>query len=111
MARRGGKRPNAGRKAGSVVRGTIENRDAIGELARAHTEVALQALVKVATKSDSDAARVSAASALLDRGYGKPRQTAEITGKDGGPIQTEDAGGYDLARRIAMALAGGLKSE
>ena len=45
MARRGGKRPNAGRKAGSVVRGTIENRDAIGELARAHTEVALQALV------------------------------------------------------------------
>lgn len=35
----------------------------------------------------------------------------EVTGKDGGPIQTEDAGGYDLARRIAMALMGGLKSE
>lgn len=33
---------------------------------------------------------------------------SELTGKDGGPIQTEDAGGYDLARRIAMALAGGL---
>lgn len=36
---------------------------------------------------------------------------SELTGKDGGPIQTEDAGGYDLARRIAMALAGGLKGE
>lgn len=36
---------------------------------------------------------------------------SELTGKDGGPIQTEDAGGYDLARRIAMALSGGLKGE
>lgn len=31
--------------------------------------------------------------------------------KEMDPIQTEDTGGYDLARRIALALAGGLKGE
>lgn len=29
----------------------------------------------------------------------------ELTGKDGGAIEIEDKGGYDLARRIAFALA------
>lgn len=51
--------------------------------------------------------------ALVDIGrhLGMFKERVEHTGKDGGPIQTEDAGGYDIARRIAMALAGGLKSE
>lgn len=86
MGKRGGYRPGSGRKVGSKVRATIENRATIEELARRHTEVALSALVKVASTSESDSARVSAASVLLDRGYGKPRQVAEIGGKDGGPI-------------------------
>jgi len=30
----------------------------------------------------------------------------EHTGKNGGPIETKDADGYDLARRIAFALSG-----
>lgn len=30
---------------------------------------------------------------------------SELTGKDGGAIETKDVGGYDLARRIALALA------
>lgn len=34
----------------------------------------------------------------------------EHTGKDGGPIQTEEVGGYELARRIAFALSGNGKS-
>jgi hypothetical protein len=29
---------------------------------------------------------VAAAVALLDRGFGKPSQSTELTGKDGGPI-------------------------
>ena len=29
----------------------------------------------------------------------------EISGRDGGAIKTEEVGGYDLARRIAFALA------
>lgn len=35
----------------------------------------------------------------------RDRVQAEMTGKDGGPIQTEDVSGTDLARRIAYALA------
>ena len=41
------------------------------KLARVHTEVALQVLAEVATKGSSEASRISAAMALLDRGYGK----------------------------------------
>lgn len=39
----------------------------------------------------------------------RDKQEHEHAGKGGGPIQTEDVGGYDIARRIAMALSGGLK--
>jgi hypothetical protein len=35
-------------------------------------------------------AQLAAANALLDRGYGRPHQSVEMTGKDGGAIQTEE---------------------
>jgi hypothetical protein len=55
----------------------------IKELARAHTGEAIETLVSIMTNPKSaPAARVSAANALLDRGFGKPAQ--HITG-DGGP--------------------------
>lgn len=41
---------------------------------------------------------------LLPKKYGTKVQN-EHTGKDGGAIETKDVGGYDLARRIALALA------
>jgi hypothetical protein len=44
----------------------------IQELARAHTMEALNALVEIATKGRSESARVSAAVAILDRGWGRP---------------------------------------
>ena len=44
-------------------------------------------LVTISTSGESEAARVSAANALLDRGYGKPRQAVEHSGADGGPIE------------------------
>jgi hypothetical protein len=31
---------------------------------------------------------------------------SELTGKDGGPIETKETTGYDLARKIAFALSG-----
>ncbi|MDE2440021.1 MAG: hypothetical protein KGP14_03275 [Betaproteobacteria bacterium] len=74
---KGGKRKGAGRKAGSLARATIEQKSTLEELARAHTDAALNALVRVATTSTSDAAVVSASSALLDRGYGKPKQSVD----------------------------------
>jgi hypothetical protein len=55
----------------------------VRELARAHTGEAVQTLVSIMTNTKAaPAARVSAANALLDRGYGKPPQ--HITG-EGGP--------------------------
>jgi hypothetical protein len=77
MAQRGGKRPGSGRPKGSVDRATSEAKGTIEELARSHTETAINALVHVATSSESDAARVSAASVILDRGYGKARQSVD----------------------------------
>jgi hypothetical protein len=48
----------------------------IAELARAHAATAIAALAEIAAKGASDAARVSAANALLDRGYGRTGQAA-----------------------------------
>jgi hypothetical protein len=53
-------------------------------LARAHTELSVQTLAGIARNSPSDQARVSAAQALLDRGWGRAPQT--ISGEDGGAI-------------------------
>lgn len=45
-------------------------------LARTHTEAAVLVLVSVMNNEKaSDAARVAASTALLDRGYGRPAQT------------------------------------
>jgi hypothetical protein len=47
----------------------------VKELAREHTAEAIQTLVSIMNNPKSaPAARVSAANALLDRGYGKPPQ-------------------------------------
>ena len=47
----------------------------VKELARAHTAEAIQTLVSIMNdRKSAPAARVSAANALLDRGYGKPPQ-------------------------------------
>jgi Family of unknown function (DUF5681) len=54
----------------------------VKELAREYTAEAIQTLVSIMTNPKSTpAARVSAANALLDRGYGKPPQ--HITGESG----------------------------
>lgn len=77
MAAHGGKRPGAGRRKGAVSQAKLD----IAAMAKEHAEIALKVLVSVAnnTKAPS-AARVSAASAILDRGFGKPRQSVEVDG-------------------------------
>ena len=57
----------------------------IRSLARQHTTLAVNTLAGVCRKSESDAARVSAAIALLDRGWGRAPTT--ITGADGGDVR------------------------
>jgi hypothetical protein len=55
-------------------------------MARQYTAEALEALVGVLRDSETDAAKVSAAKEILDRGYGKASMV--LSGdEDGGPIK------------------------
>ena len=51
----------------------------VTDLARQHAPEAMAALVEIATQGKSESARVAAAIALLDRGYGKPPQAIDST--------------------------------
>lgn len=59
----------------------------VGSLARAYTKRSIEILGGLAEKAETDAVRAAACVALLDRGWGKPKQTQIHTGADGeGPI-------------------------
>jgi hypothetical protein len=105
----GGKRRNAGRKPGSRNKVTVLIKASLAETAKAYTAEMLGVLIEIANNDKlSPNARAVAAQAVLDRGHGKPTQSHEHTGKDGGPIATEDKTPHDeldTARRIAFVLA------
>lgn len=73
----GGKRAGAGRPIGAKNKATNLECSSITELAKNFGERALRTLLDIAENSESDSARVSAAVALLNRGYGRPRLSAE----------------------------------
>jgi hypothetical protein len=50
----------------------------VQSLARTKTLLAVQTLVEIAQNGKSESARVAAASALLDRGFGKPHQALKM---------------------------------
>ena len=61
----------------------------IKSLARSHTESALKVLSGIMNQADAPpAARVAAATALLDRGWGKPSQEHTGPGEDGEHLLT-----------------------
>jgi len=81
----------------------------IRSLARSHTRSALNALVGVMQCKDATpAARVSAANAILDRGWGKPPQAAQNGDAAPKPIRRieriivypEDSDSYRLYRPL-----------
>lgn len=75
---RGGARPGAGRKRGKVGEAKRE----LAEMAKEHAEVALLTLVEIARGDGGASARVSAATAILDRAYGRPPQALEHSAPD-----------------------------
>ena len=83
---RGGYRSGAGRPTGSLNKTTSKQSQRLSELAKDYTHDALLTLVDVAKNGRSDAARVSAANALLDRGYGKPAVKEEVEHIDLPPV-------------------------
>lgn len=89
-SRRGGARPGAGRKPKGYVKPSALSDlnkahalaspppEEIDGLAQSHARTVLQSLVNVLSYGKSEAAKITAAKELLDRGYGKP--TVEIGG-------------------------------
>lgn len=93
---KGGKRPGAGRPKGKPNKVTAEARATIASRAREFSDEALEALAGILRSPDAPAAaKVSAATSLLDRGYGKPPQSHEHSGEGGGAIQYEIVTGVD----------------
>jgi hypothetical protein len=104
--RRGGARPGAGRPKGVPDKATAVLKAGLEELARGHTETGLIVVVLLAQASESDSARVAAANALLDRGYGKPRQGVEHSGPNGAEIEVNvNLTTSDRARALAAFVA------
>jgi hypothetical protein len=78
MASHGGMREGSGRPAGAVNKATSGLKLNLSELAREYTNDALVTLVDVMQSSQSDSARIAAANAILDRGYGRPTKTTSL---------------------------------
>ncbi len=67
----------------------------IRSLARSHTKTAINVLVGIMRSKDATAAaRVSAANAILDRGWGKATQ----------PLESSDDGALKLIHRIERVI-------
>lgn len=79
-----------GRKTGGRVAGTPNKATAdIKAAAQLHTDAMLSVLLAIAQDAAAPhAARVTAATKVLEFGNGKPAQAVELTGKDGGPVST-----------------------
>jgi hypothetical protein len=82
-----GRKPGTPKTGGRVKGQPNKATASLKDLARKYTDDALLTLADImANDGEPAAARVSAANALLDRGYGKPSQV--LTGDDdGGPIK------------------------
>lgn len=81
----GGNRPGAGRPAGSPNADTAAARSALAVSIDEHIGTAIEALAHIAAHGTSEAARVSAACAILDRAYGKPMQSSVSISADKAP--------------------------
>ena len=80
---RGGKREGAGRPKGQRSAATAAEIASISEMAKMHSQTALDALVRIATYGESESAIVAASNAILDRAFGKPQQAIDHSSSDG----------------------------
>lgn len=91
--KRGGKRPNSGRRPGSRNKVTR----ALKEMANEFSERALNVLVSVMEDPEAPAAaRVAAADKILDRGHGRPAITVDAN--------LSDTLGPDMMRRLETEM-------
>lgn len=91
----------SGRQKGTPNKSTADLR----ALAQKYGPQALQCLVNAMETGDTTASRISAATALLDRGFGKPKQMIEASGPDGGPIETTPISDEQCVAAVMTLLA------
>jgi hypothetical protein len=83
---RGGNRPGAGRPAESANVDTAAMRAALSALLEGEVHIAIEALADIAKNGTSEAARVLAACAILDRTHGRPRPSPNAAPLHGLPV-------------------------
>ena len=59
----------------------------VGSLARSYTKRSIEILGGLQETAQNESVRATAAQMLLDRGWGKPKQTQELTGANSGPLE------------------------
>lgn len=101
---KGDKRPpNAGRKAGSRNKRSLEITRAVASTGKTPLEVMLEGMRHYLAIGNLDKACAFAKDAAP---YIHPRLAAiQHTGTDGGPIETQDVSLPELARKIALILS------
>lgn len=83
----------------------------VSELARAHTPAAIETLAAIMNDEKANrASRIAAASALLDRAWGRPPQSVGVVLGDD-PETFDAMSDLDAARRMAFILSLGLKAQ
>ena len=99
---RGGFKKGQSGNPGGRAKAVVEVR----ELARKHTSAAVARLVSVMDSAKAPpAAQVAAASAILDRGWGRPTQMIETPGGGDGMAALRDR--LDRVEALARAAFGG----
>jgi hypothetical protein len=98
-----GQAPNPG--------GRPKRTGAVRNLARQHTEMAISVLADICERGESEAARIAAAVALLDRAWGRPTVAIEMhdnPGPDLGALilEAHRRATEALAEPMAIELAG-----
>lgn len=86
--------------------GAPQVKQSASERLASFVDPALSQLIRIVQTGDSDAVQLAAIKDVLDRAIGKPADKQQISGPDGGPIQTEDVGisDDDRAARILAVL-------
>lgn len=83
----------------------------VRDLARTFTTAAMECLARDMVAAREGGARVAAAKAVIDRGWGTPEQTVALTGADRGPVRLALEGLSDVqldALEQAAAAIGAL---
>jgi hypothetical protein len=97
--------PGKSGNPGGRPRKTDEERT-LEALCREKTPEALATILRIMAGSNMDRAKLAAAQYVLDRGWGRPKESVEHSGPNGGPIEqksTVDVAGLSPEQLRALA--------